>query len=156
VRAPWAWNFALDETLYGSHRDLAVAVRTGNATQPPSDLRFWLAATMSLDMWTVRARDGYVVTTDLTAAGWQQRESGLWSQEPELTDLPRTVISTPPFVLVLADAARDLPLFDTGPWLTEAARSRRPVPLLLPTVEVHQRPAHVVRFEDIVLLELQI
>jgi hypothetical protein len=87
VRALWAWNFALDETLYGGHRDLAAAVRSGNATHPPSDLRLWIAATMSLDMWTLRVRDGYAVTTDLTQGGSQQRESGLWSQEPELIDL---------------------------------------------------------------------
>jgi hypothetical protein len=68
----------------------------------------------------------------------------------------RAVISTPPFIILLADAARDVPLFDTGPWLTEAAGSRRPVPVLLPTVEVHRRVEQPVRYDDIVVLELQI
>jgi hypothetical protein len=58
-------------------------------------------------------------------------ESGLWSLEPELVELPRAVISTPPFVLVLTDAAHDLAPLDTGTWLPEVAGRRRAVPLLL-------------------------
>jgi len=156
VRALWAWMFALDETLFGGHRDLAAAVKSGDAVQPPRDLRLLLAATTSLEMWASRQRDGYGVAFDLRHGGWQHRESGLWSLEPELLELPRVVISTPPFVLVLADSARDVPLFDTAPWLTEAAGNRRAVPLLLPTVEMRRSPGHTVGYADIVVLQLQI
>jgi len=120
------------------------------------DLRLWLAATASLEMWASRMRDGYVVTVDVRRGPWQQRETGLWSLEPELVELPRAVISTPPFVVVLADSAHEVPLFDTGLWLAEAAGNRRAVPLLLPTVEVRRRPDHVVRYDDIAVLEPQL
>lgn len=156
VRALWAWMFALDETLFAGHRDLAAAVKSGDAVEPPRDLRLWLAATTSIAMWAVRQRGGFGVNFDLRHEGWQQHESGIWSLEPELIELPRAVISTPQFVVVLADATKELPLFDTGPWLTEAAGSRRVVPLLLPTVEVQRRPDYTVRYDDIVVREPQI
>jgi len=46
----------------------------------------------------------------------------------------------------------------TRPWLTEAARNepRRAVSLLLPTVGVQRRPDYTVRYEDIVVRQLQI
>jgi hypothetical protein len=156
VRALWAWMIGLDETLFAAHRDLAAAVKSGSAVQPPTDLRLLLAATTSLEMWAVRQRGGHGVDFDLRYGGWQQHRSGLWSLEPELIELPRSVISTPPFVLVLADAAHDLPLIDTGPWLTERAGHRRTVQLVLPTVEVRRRPDHTVRYDDIVVLETRI
>jgi hypothetical protein len=154
VRALWAWMFALDETLFDGHRDLAAAVRSGDAVEPPRDLRLWLAATTSLEMRASRMRDGYVVTMDVRNGPWRQRESGLWSLEPELVELPRAVISTPPFIVVLADSAHEAPLFDTAPWLAETAGNRRAVPLLVPTVEVRRRPDHVVRYDDIAVLQL--
>jgi hypothetical protein len=76
---------------------------------------------------------------------------GRWSQS--LVELPRAVISTPPFVLVLTDAAHDLALLDTGTWLPEVAGRRRAVPLLLPTVEVRRGPDYVVRYDDIAVLQ---
>jgi hypothetical protein len=99
---------------------------------------------------------GFGVNFDLRHEGWKRREGGLWSLEPELIELPRAVISTPPFVLVLADSAHEVDLFDTGPWLTEAAEKRRAVPLVFPTVEVRRRPDHTVRYQDIVVRQLQI
>jgi hypothetical protein len=156
VRASWAWVFALDNALFGDHRDLAAAVKSGVAIDPPDDLRLWMAATASRHQWTSRQRDGYGVNLDLRHDGWQQHVSGLWSIEPELIEMPRLVISAPPFVLVFADSAHEIGLLDTGPWLSENARNRRSVSLLLSTVEVRRRPDYTVRYEDIVARELQI
>jgi hypothetical protein len=124
--------------------------------QPPSDLRLWLAASTSLHQWVSPQRDGYGVDFDLRHGGWQQRGRGLWSHEPELIEVPRIVISAPPFVLVLADMSHEVGLFDTGPWLAEAAGSRRAVPLLLPTVKVGRRADPTIRYDDIVVRQLQI
>ena len=82
VRALWAWMFALDDALFSDHRDLAAAIKSGEAIELPH----------------------------------------------------------------------------TRPWLTEAARNepRRAVSLLLPTVGVQRRPDYTVRYEDIVVRQLQI
>lgn len=156
VRAPWAWMFALDDALFGDHSELAAATRSGVAIEPPEDLRLWIAATASLHQWTSRQRGGYGINLDLRHGGWQQHGSGLWAVEPELVEMPRAVISAPPFVLVLSNSAHEVGLFDTSPWLTEDARNRRPVSLLLPTVDVRRRRDYTVRYEDIVVRQLQI
>jgi hypothetical protein len=56
VRALWAWMFAVDDMLLDEHRNLAAAIRSGDAVRQPQDLRLWLAATTSLEMWAVRQR----------------------------------------------------------------------------------------------------
>ena len=154
----WAWNFALDENaLTAVTRHLPAAVRSGKATQPPSNLRLWLGATMSLGMWAYRMRDGYALTTDLTQGGWQQREEWARVAEPELIGLPRAAISTPPFVIVLTDATvillRHGAVADGRPWRGKPAwgghcSSR--------SIDVPAgRPEHVVRYDDIAVLQPQ-
>jgi hypothetical protein len=156
ARAVWAWMFALDEseTLHKTHAELAAAIRSGDPVEPPSDRRLLLALTTSLEMWLKSPASGTkVVRSSLQGDGWHQSGS-VWTPTPELRGVPLAAVSAPPFVAVLTDGDREIPdLFDTGPWLTESARHRRVVPLLLPTVDVRADAVPFITYEDIRLIQ---
>ena len=62
--------------------------------------------------------------------------SGIRVAGTEEVDAPEVAISSPPFVVLLAEAGDETQVryTDTGEWLREAARDRRDVNLLLPVV----------------------
>jgi hypothetical protein len=152
VRCLWAWLFALDETetLHMSHAALGHAILTGEPIAPPSDLQLLLGVTLKR-----RARlfapppGGVEVRTVLP------RASPLWvppaSAQPEITPLPLAVIQALPFVVIFATPGdrHKLAMFDAGQWLTEAAGQRRPVAIMLPTVDVHDDGVRPIAYSDI-------
>lgn len=136
VRAIWAWSFALLPTLIDCLPDLAEAVRTGDAIQPPDDLQLLLALTMDLRVWVSGQPDAWLVEVD--KVGMHRRPSGLVVPGPRVERLPVTVVASPPFSAVLghADRPADVPHVRVNDWLRDPAGSRRDVAIDLPMIDV--------------------
>jgi hypothetical protein len=137
VRAMWAWMFALDPNLRLSEPDLAASVLSGDPVRPPSDKKLLIGATTSLGIWVSGQVGGYVFRNPVAGRMPSYKAaSGLRVVGPEEVDAPEVAISSPPFVVLLAEADDDalVRYTDTADWLGEDARARRDVDLLLPVV----------------------
>lgn len=136
VRAMWAWMFALDPNLRHNEPDLAAAVLSGDAVEPPSDRKLLIGATTSLGIWVSGQVGGHAFRTAVGRIPSYKTVSGIRVASTEEVDAPEVAISSPPFVVLLAEAGdkTQVRYTDTGEWLREDARDRRDVTLLLPVV----------------------
>jgi hypothetical protein len=99
--------------------DVARAILSGEPTEPPPNRRLLIAATPDLRIWIVRKRG------DVTLG-----------VRPVPASVPHVAISSPPFVVVLADERYDgsANYFDTSEWLRERAGERRRLVIRMPVV----------------------
>jgi hypothetical protein len=136
VRAMWAWMFALDPTLRHDEPDLAAALLSGDPVEPPSDRKLLIGATTSLGIWVSGQVGGHAFRTPLGRFASYTTASGIRVAGTEEVDAPEVAISSPPFIVLLAEAGDETRVrySDTGEWLREDARDRRDVSLLLPVV----------------------
>jgi hypothetical protein len=153
ARSMWAWMFALIPDLRTRYPDLAQAVISGDPVRSPDDLRLLVAATSSLRIWVCGQDGGFAVRGRLDGRDGHESPSGLWAPGPEMVAVPRIAVSSPPFVVLLADSGDDVRAnyFDTREWLEEDARSVRPVSLLLPMVRAFDAdgPVTLVTYEEL-------
>lgn len=136
VRAMWAWMFALNPSLRLTQPDLAASVLSGDPVEPPPELRLVIGATTSLGIWVSGQVGGQAFRTPVGRGPGYTTESGIRVASTEEVDTPDVAISSPPFVVLLADTSDDMRVSytDTGDWLREDAHDRRDVDLLLPVV----------------------
>jgi len=108
VRAVWAWAFARNEELRGMIPDVADAVRSGAAVNPPDSVHVMLALTTSTRIFVSRQVEATYLQFGLS--------DGTATAEPT----PWTVVGAPPFnMAVVPHDHVDLLRFhvDTGPLL---------------------------------------
>lgn len=136
ARAMWAWSFALVPTLRDDYPHVAEAVRTGASVDPPVGIDLLLGVTMSLHIWAVG--QPAAVKASISAAGAVKRPSGLVVPGTQMEPLPITVVSSPPFNVVLAHAERPrgVPHSVVSGWLHDPAGVRRDVEVDLPMVDI--------------------
>jgi hypothetical protein len=139
ARAMWAWMFALDPNLPRDHPLLVNAILSGDPVSPPANLKLLLAATTDLSIWVSGQPGAIAFRGDLARPNLYQNQSGILLPGLEMEDCPRSVVSSPPFVAILANAGDDtagVDYFNASAWLEDDARVERRVCLLLPIISV--------------------
>lgn len=137
IRAALAGMAAVAESLHQTHPALIAAIRSGNAIEPPVDLRFLAGLTPVSDAARVVGGHRGVLATIPLNGQPVRHPSGLHVTGGWTEHTPSAVIHWPPFSLVLvhADGAARYPHVDQTDWLRESADADpRDVDLAWPTV----------------------
>jgi hypothetical protein len=155
VRALWAWMFALDGDLRLKEPALAQSVLAGHPVSQPKDIKLLLAATTSLRIWVSGQVGGYAVRTPVGPDRGYTTADGIWAPGNEMVGVPRVAISSPPFVVLLAEDGHDrggVPYFDTAEWVADRAGDRRDVSMYLPVVRGFEAdgPVTLVTYEQLI------
>lgn len=140
IRAALAGMGALAEDLYQTHPDLCTAVRTGQPAEMPTDLRFLIGLTPTVERAVVQGlHRGMLVKVPVRQRVIRDPVTGLHVVGGRSEPAPAAVIHFPPFSLVLVSAtvAERYRHADHSDWLKSGAdEPPRQVAALWPVVRL--------------------